>query len=58
MIFIKYQGKPGIVREFSIIFIQSREKSGKSNYEVRISFSLSVGMVVCKAINLIVVCKC
>ena len=38
----KSQGKPGIVREFRIIFIQIREKSGKTDYLVLILFSLSL----------------
>ena len=37
-IFMKSQGKPGIVREFSIIFIQVKEKSRKTDYVVSISF--------------------
>ena len=38
---MKNQGKPGIVREFSIILMEVREKSGKANYLVLISFSLT-----------------
>ena len=34
-------GKPGIVMEVAIIFIQVREKSGKANCFVYISFSLT-----------------
>ena len=51
---MKSQGKPGVVMEFSIIFIQVREKSWKTNHLVSISFSLTIGMVVCKVIALIV----
>ena len=51
-------GKPGIVRELSIIPIQVREKSTKTNYIVSISFSLTIGMVVHKKVALIVVGKC
>ena len=35
-IFTKSQGKPGIVRELFIIFIQIREKSGKTKHLVYI----------------------
>ena len=52
------QGKPGIVREFSIIFNQVRQKSGKTDYLVSVSLSLTVGMVVCKVIALIAVSRC
>ena len=45
-IFTKIQGKPGIVSEFSIIFIQVRENSGKTNYLVSILFSLALSMIV------------
>ena len=34
-------GKPGIVREISTIFIQSREKSEKTNCLIHKSFSLT-----------------
>ena len=44
--------------EFSIIFIQVREDSGKTNYLVHILFSLTLCMVVCKVVALIVVSKC
>ena len=57
-IFTKSLGKPGIAREFSITFIQVREKSGKTNYLVDISFSLTIGMVVREVVVLIVVSKC
>ena len=36
--FTKGQGKPGLFGEFSIICIKVREKSGKTNYLVHISF--------------------
>ena len=55
---MKSQGKPGTVRGFSLIFIQFREKSGKTNYLVKIPFSLAIGMAVCKVIALIVVSNC
>ena len=48
------QGKPGIVREFSMFFIHVREKS----YLVSISISLTIGMVVREVVILIVVSKC
>ena len=57
-IFTESEGKPGIVREFSIILIQVKEKSGKANYLVIMSFSLTIGMVVRKVIALIVVSRC
>ena len=47
---MKSEGKPGIVREFSIICIQVREKSGKTNYLVSISFLLTIGTVVRKVV--------
>ena len=50
----KSQGKPGIVRELFMLFIQVREKSGKTKYLVYISFSLTIGMVVHKVVALIV----
>ena len=53
-IFAKRQGKPGIVGELFIIFIQVREKSGKAKYLVYISFSLTIGIVVRKVVALIV----
>ena len=53
-IFTKSQGKPGIVREFFIIFIQAREKSGKAGYLGHILFSSSL----CKVVFLFVVSKC
>ena len=56
--FYKNQGKPGIVREVSIIFIQVREKSGKTSYLVSISFYLTIGMAVGKVIAQIVVSNC
>ena len=55
---MKSQGKPGIVREFSIISIQVREKSGITNYLDSIPFSLTIGMVVCKVVALFFVSKC
>ena len=36
---MKNYGKPGIVREFFIIFIQVREKPGKTDYLVHVLFS-------------------
>ena len=36
---MKNHGKPGIVREFFIIFIQVREKPGKTDYLVHVLFS-------------------
>ena len=44
------QGNPEIVQEFSIIFIQVKEKSGKANYLFHISFSLTTCMVVHKVV--------
>ena len=43
---MKSQGKPGKVREFSIIFIEVKEKTGNTNYLVHISLSLTLSMVV------------
>ena len=50
-------GKSGIVRELFIIFIKVREKSGKK-YLGYISFSLTIGIVVRKAVALIVASEC
>ena len=47
-----------MVREFSIICFLVREKSGKTNYLVSLSFSVTIGMVVRKVIALSVVSKC
>ena len=55
--FYKSQGKPRIVKEFSMSFIQFKEESGKTNYLVSISFSLTIGMAVCKVVSLIVVSR-
>ena len=57
-IFTKREGKPGIVRELFIIFIQVREKSGKTKYLVYISFSLTIGIIVRKAVTLFVASEC
>ena len=38
-IFVESQGKPAIIREICIIFIQVREKSGKADHLVNILFS-------------------
>ena len=38
LFFAKSQGKPGIVGEFSVIFILVRENSGKTNYLLHTSF--------------------
>ena len=57
-IFTKSQGKPVIVRELFIIFIQVWEKSEKTKYLVCISFSLTIGIVVCKVVALIVASEC
>jgi len=40
--FTKSQGKPGMVRESTVIFIQVGEKSWKANYLVHVSFSCTV----------------
>ena len=48
---MKRQGKPGIVRDFSILCNQVREKSGKPNYLVSISFSFTFCMVACEVIT-------
>ena len=42
---MKSQGKPGIVKEFCIIFIQFKEKPGKTDYLVHILFSSSLFIV-------------
>ena len=47
-----------MVREFLIIFIHVREKSGKTDYLVYISFSLTIGIVVRKVVALSVASKC
>ena len=44
--------------EFSMIFIQVREKSGKTYYSVNISLSLTIDAVVRKVIALVSVSKC
>jgi len=49
--------EPGIVREFCITFIQVREKSGKTNYLVHISFSLTLHGC-CKHVVPFVISKC
>ena len=54
---MKSQGNPGIVWEFSIVFIKVMEKSGKANYLASMSFSLTIGMVLHKIIALIVVSR-
>ena len=51
---MKSLGKPAIVREFSIIFAQVRENSGKTNYLVSISFSLTIGMVVGMVVGMVI----
>ena len=58
LIFMKSQERCGIVREFSIILIQVRKKSGKANYLVSILFSLTIDMVVRQVIALIFVSRC
>ena len=55
---MKSQRKPGIVREFSIIVIQVRAKSGKANYLVCISLSLTFSMAVCKVVVAFVISTC
>ena len=45
---MKNQGKPGIVREFSIIMMEVRGKSGKTNYLVLISYSLTLAWLFAK----------
>ena len=45
---MKSQVKPGIVRGFSIILFQVKEKSGKTNYLVLILMSITLSMVICK----------
>ena len=47
-----------MVREFSTIFIQVMEKSGKTEHLVSMSFSLPISMAVCKFVALFVVSKC
>ena len=55
---MKNLGKPGIVRGFSIILKEVREKSGKTNHLVLMSFSLTLCMVVCKVVVLVFDSKC
>ena len=55
---MKSNGKAGIVRIFSIIFVQVREKSGRPDYLVHMSFSLTLCMVVYKVIAQFVISKC
>ena len=43
---------------FSIIFIQAREDSVKTNYIVHVSYTLTLCMAGCIAVALIVVNKC
>ena len=57
-IFTKTQEEPGIVREFSIAFIQVRDKSGKTKYLVHMSISLTLSKAVCKVVVPFVVSKC
>ena len=40
------------------MFIQIRETSGKAIYLVNISFSVTIGIAVCKIVALMVVSKC
>ena len=54
---LENQGKPGKVMESCIIFIQVREKSGKINYLIRISFVYIIGMIAHKIVTLSVVKK-
>ena len=56
--FTKSQGKPGIVRELFVIFIQVREKSWKIKYSVYISVSLTIGIAVRKVVAVIVASEC
>ena len=55
---MKSQGKPGIVKEFCIIFIQVREKPGKTDYLVHILFSSSLFIVTHQVVAQFVVSKC
>ena len=48
-IFMKSQGRPGIIREISVIFIQVRESQGKS------CFGNSLAQDLCKAVPKVVV---
>ena len=41
-----------------MIFVQVREKSGKTKYLVYVSFSLTIGIVVLKVVALIVASEC
>ena len=41
-----------------MIFIKAREKSEKTKYLLYISFSLTIGIVVCKVVALIVASEC
>ena len=41
-----------------MIFIQVREKSGKTKYLVYVSFSLTIGIVVRKVVGLLVAGEC
>ena len=54
---MKSQEKSGLVKGFSIIFIHVREKSGKKDYLVHISFSLTLCMVICKVVVRFLVSK-
>ena len=53
---MKSQGKPDIVGEFSILFIQVRVD--KLFSQQIISFNYCIGKVVCKVVALLVVGKC
>ena len=54
---MKRQGKPGIVREVSIILYPSQGKVGE-NHLVHIYFSLTLCLVVCRVVFPFVVSKC
>ena len=55
---MKSQGKPGIVREVSVIAIQVKEKSRKTNHLVHIQFSLALCVIVCKVVDPFIISRC
>ena len=56
---MKSQEKPGIIREFSIIFVQIREKLGKTKIvQVHMLFSSTLSMDVGKVVAPFVTNNC
>ena len=55
---MKNQGKPVVVREISVIFIQVREKSGKTNFFSPHIIFIDLCMAVCKVVVPFPLSKC